>query len=146
MKSFSHKAAQSIHRPVTLCHGALKVSLQDYGCNSTNILAISEAYGVRGAGILTISSVPGILEKRERLLRLSHKFANLPDQIQEKYETPLTHYSFGWSHGQEYFGGMPDISKGSYYADVADGKSVCMRVCICFYVCTCVCMNVCERV
>jgi hypothetical protein len=32
-------------------------------------------------------------------------------------ETPEWHYAVGWSHGKEKFEGMPDLLKGSFYAN-----------------------------
>ena len=40
------------------------------------------------------------------------------DNIKEKYVHAESNYSFGWSHGKEKMkGGIPDIAKGSYYAN-----------------------------
>jgi len=41
----------------------------------------------------------------------------LPDEVKEKYSHPESFYSFGWSHGKEKLQGVPDKSKGSYYAN-----------------------------
>jgi len=78
--------------------------------------SIKEAYGYDGLGILVVRGVPNLDEKRRILLPLSHKYANLPDEIKEKTVHKESFYSFGWSHGKEYMSeGKPDFSKGSYY-------------------------------
>jgi len=46
--------------------------------------SIKEAYGYDGLGILVVRGVPNLDEKRRKLLPLSHKYANLPDEIKEK--------------------------------------------------------------
>jgi isopenicillin N synthase-like dioxygenase len=78
--------------------------------------SIKVAYGFDGLGILVVSGVPGIEEKRAKTLPLAQKFANLSDEIKEKMVHKESFYSFGWSHGKEMMKkGVPDFSKGSYY-------------------------------
>ena len=78
--------------------------------------AIQAAFGPSGLGILLISNVPGLAEKRRRLLNQSHELASLPDK--SKIEDMESSYSFGWSHGKEKLvDGRPDIYKGSFYAN-----------------------------
>ena len=70
----------------------------------------------QGLGILAVSGVPTMGEKRQRLLPLSRRFANLPSGTKAKYVHPQSFYSFGWSHGKEKLaGGRPDVTKGSFY-------------------------------
>jgi isopenicillin N synthase-like dioxygenase len=78
---------------------------------------IEKAYSFDGLGILAVLNVPTLKEKRGRLLPLARAFAELPDDIKQKYELPGTFYSFGWSHGREKLQGKPDYAKGSYYAN-----------------------------
>jgi len=79
---------------------------------------ITSAFGKEGLGIMLISGVPDLLQKRERILRVSKQFAELPEAIKEKYTHPDSHYSFGWSHGKEKMkDGKADTAKGSYYAN-----------------------------
>ncbi|GAB5033508.1 Hypothetical protein NocV09_01400420 [Nannochloropsis oceanica] len=79
---------------------------------------IEEAFGDYGLGILTVSGVPGLEEKRRALLPLAHRFASLPPALTKKYEHPQSFYSFGWSHGKETLQhGRPDWLKGSFYAN-----------------------------
>jgi len=86
--------------------------------NDSNLLEkIAEAYGYDGLGILTVANVPNLNESRMKLLPLARKFADLNDDIKNKYVHKESHYSFGWSHGQEKLQGKPDLSKGSYYAN-----------------------------
>jgi hypothetical protein len=90
-------------------------------------------------GIILIKDLPEeYSELRERLLLLAYKFAHLDESVREKYSDPSTHYrcdnqftscctpgdsfrpsilSFGWSHGKEIMNGVPDMLKGSYYAN-----------------------------
>lgn len=85
---------------------------------------IATAFGVSGVGVLTVKNVPGFVEARGRLLPLAHKFANLPEEIKAKYVDEASKYSFGWSHGKESLQGVPDASKGSYYANPQYDKPV----------------------
>jgi len=78
--------------------------------------SIQEAYGFDGLGLLVVQGVPNFEKLRQDLLPLSHKFANLSDEIKQKTTHEESFYSFGWSHGKEKMvGGQPDYSKGSYY-------------------------------
>lgn len=78
---------------------------------------IEKAYGYDGIGLLTVSNVPSLVEKRATLLPLANRLANLPADVLEKYVHEESHYSFGWSHGKENLEGKPDESKGSFYAN-----------------------------
>ncbi|OXM81272.1 hypothetical protein C364_01136 [Cryptococcus neoformans Bt63] len=69
-------------------------------------------------GIVLISDLPPQFHYlREKLFRLAHRFANMPERERAKLEKPETSYMFGWSHGKEIMNGRPDIQKGSYYAN-----------------------------
>ncbi|WWD15880.1 hypothetical protein CI109_100304 [Kwoniella shandongensis] len=69
-------------------------------------------------GIILISDLPPAFPQlRERLFRLAHRFANLPEPEREKLARPETSFLFGWSHGKEVMNGRPDTQKGSYYAN-----------------------------
>jgi len=79
---------------------------------------ITNAFGKEGLGIFLITGVPNLLQKREKILRVSKQFAELPESIKEKYTHPESHYSYGWSHGKEKMkDGKTDTAKGSYYAN-----------------------------
>jgi len=78
---------------------------------------IKTAYGFDGTGLLTVKNVPGFIEARATLLPLSKKFADLSDDVKQKYVHKESYYSFGWSHGKENLQGKPDFAKGSYYAN-----------------------------
>jgi isopenicillin N synthase-like dioxygenase len=79
---------------------------------------IIEAFGEDSLGAVLITDIPEFKRKKMKLLKLSKKFGELPEAIQEQYESPETFYSFGWSKGKEKMkGGKPDIAKGSYYAN-----------------------------
>ena len=84
---------------------------------------IEKAFGWDGLGLLAVRGVPNFLELRQKLLPLSRKFALLPEEIKKKYEHEKSFYSFGWSHGKEKMSsGVPDYSKGSYYANPLHNK------------------------
>jgi len=52
------------------------------------------------------------------VLNSIREFANLPEETREKYSSPESYHSFGWSHGKEKMkGGKSDTAKGSYYAN-----------------------------
>lgn len=77
---------------------------------------IQTAFGASGLGIILIRGVPGLIEKRSRLLRLAHELATLPDK--SLIEDAESSYSFGWSHGKERLDdGRLDVFKGSFYAN-----------------------------
>ena len=78
---------------------------------------IEAAFGKDGLGLLSVSGVPGVQERRQALLPLAWRFAALPDEVKRRYEHEASHYSFGWSHGKEKLQGRPDTHKGSYYAN-----------------------------
>jgi hypothetical protein len=71
-----------------------------------------------------VSGVPDFLPKRNEALPLARKFGLLPDATKAKYEHADSFYSFGWSHGKEKFGGMFDVSKGSFYFNPVHDKPV----------------------
>jgi len=79
--------------------------------------AVARAYSYDGLGILTVSNIPGLEERRAALLPLAKRFAELPETTKAKYEHPESFYSFGWSHGKEKLQGKPDLAKGSFYAN-----------------------------
>ncbi|KAF5355765.1 hypothetical protein D9756_004042 [Leucocoprinus leucothites] len=65
--------------------------------------AIDEAFGShpKSLGIIIVRDLP--LEysaHRERLLKLAYQFAQLLEDVREKYTHPASRYSFGWSHGK----------------------------------------------
>ncbi|ETW02410.1 hypothetical protein, variant [Aphanomyces invadans] len=62
---------------------------------------IEAAFGPDGLGILAVSNVPDVENRRSRCLPLAYKVANLPNDVKQKYELPDAYYSFGWSHGKE---------------------------------------------
>lgn len=78
---------------------------------------IEAAFGAEGLGLLTVSGVPGVAERRQALLPLARRFASLPGHVKERYEHAASFYSFGWSHGKEKLQGRPDTHKGSWYAN-----------------------------
>ena len=96
----------------------VKISYEDVMNPNTDLSAkIDEAYNYNGYGILAVSDIPNLVEKRLRLLKIGNKFANLSSDITNKYEHEKSFFSVGWSHGKELFQGIPDYSKGSWYAN-----------------------------
>jgi hypothetical protein len=78
---------------------------------------VEAAFGAEGLGLLTVSGVPGVAERRRALLPLARRFALLPEEVKRRYEHAASSFSFGWSHGKEKLQGRPDVHKGSYYAN-----------------------------
>jgi len=78
---------------------------------------IERAFGADGIGLLTVKNVPELVRLRGELLPLARKFAELENDVKEKYVHAKSFYSFGWSHGKEKLQGKPDSSKGSFYAN-----------------------------
>ncbi|KAI9184335.1 hypothetical protein H9P43_003388 [Blastocladiella emersonii ATCC 22665] len=79
--------------------------------------AIEKAYGSANdcLGVLVVKNVPGLADKRLRLLELASKLGNLPKETLAKAHDEVTEW-VGWSHGDEVFNGRPDLAKGSFYA------------------------------
>ena len=78
---------------------------------------IEEAYNDDGLGVMVVNNIPGFKERRERLLPMAQKMANLNDERKAAMEKAEWHYSVGWSYGKEKFQGVPDLLKGSFYAN-----------------------------
>ena len=96
----------------------ISVSYNDLISSKDITKLIKQAYGLNGLGIILVTDYPNLGEKKTKLLKLSQIFANLPNKIKEKYVHKESNYSFGWSHGKEKMkGGIPDVAKGSYYAN-----------------------------
>eukprot|EP01128_Nolandella_sp_AFSM9_P005265 TRINITY_DN2513_c0_g1_i1.p1 TRINITY_DN2513_c0_g1~~TRINITY_DN2513_c0_g1_i1.p1 ORF type:complete len:128 (-),score=29.76 TRINITY_DN2513_c0_g1_i1:815-1174(-) len=62
---------------------------------------IEKAYGYDGLGLIVISDVPTLPEKRQALLPLAYEYSKLPEEVKEKTVNASSHYSNGWSHGKE---------------------------------------------
>lgn len=95
-----------------------KINYEDL-IKSHNINSIIEkAYGKDGLGILLIEDVPNLMFLRENLLQSIKEFAELPENIKNKYVHDKSNYSVGWSHGKEKMKkGNADYKKGSFYAN-----------------------------
>mgnify|MGYP005847569377 CR=1 FL=1 len=78
---------------------------------------IKNAYGSDGLGILAVSGVPDMTDLRQILLPLAAKIPKLPQEELQGLEKEEFSYAVGWSHGKEKFEGVPDLSKGSFYAN-----------------------------
>jgi hypothetical protein len=69
-------------------------------------------------GVIAVSDVPYLKERRGRLLPLAARLAHLDEDILERYTRPKCNYSVGWSRGQECMKpGQRDSLKGSFYAN-----------------------------
>ncbi len=96
---------------------SVSIKFEDLYSQKTDLFPLIEkAYGSDGLGILVVEDVPGFQEKREKALRLIHQFAHLPEKTLERYESPSTNYSRGWSRGKEIYRNEPDYLKGSFYS------------------------------
>lgn len=94
------------------------ISFQDLTSRSNLFDSIKKAFDADGLGLLIVKDVPGYVEARAQCLPFGFRFGNLPDNLKAKYEDEESFYSFGWSCGKEKMsGGLPDIAKGSYYAN-----------------------------
>lgn len=90
--------------------------LLDPRIRTQDLERIRRAYGTDGMGVALVRGIPGVREKRNRLLRMASEIASLPSTKLLELEDPLSRYNFGWSHGKETLeGGRPDRMKGSYY-------------------------------
>ena len=96
----------------------ITISFYDIIYNKVKKEDIKSAFGIEGKGIILVKDLPDFQKERIKLLDLSRKFANLPDDVKTQYEDPNSNYSFGWSHGKEKMKkNTPDFAKGSYYAN-----------------------------
>eukprot|EP00262_Sarcandra_glabra_P008339 TRINITY_DN21786_c0_g1_i1.p1 TRINITY_DN21786_c0_g1~~TRINITY_DN21786_c0_g1_i1.p1 ORF type:complete len:397 (-),score=53.37 TRINITY_DN21786_c0_g1_i1:449-1516(-) len=99
-------------RTVTISHSELQDKDGDLS------MKIEDGFGPQGLGILSVSDVPGYSLLRQKLLHLSHRLANFPEEVKKELEDPDSRYSFGWSHGKEMIEtGKLDVMKGSFYAN-----------------------------
>ncbi|KAI9352012.1 hypothetical protein BDR26DRAFT_850218 [Obelidium mucronatum] len=81
--------------------------------------AFKTAFGTASSLGLIIVQLPAnhpFHAQRHRLLALAPKVAALPSTTKSSLEHPESKYSFGWSHGKELMGGIPDVRKASFYA------------------------------
>ncbi|KAL0250375.1 hypothetical protein I308_102548 [Cryptococcus tetragattii IND107] len=103
-------------KPVTISYSALAFDGKKEDLQQQVFHALGTHKGA--LGIVLISDLPPqFLYLREKLFRLAHRLANMPEKERAKLEKPETSYMFGWSHGKEIMNGRPDIQKGSYYAN-----------------------------
>jgi isopenicillin N synthase-like dioxygenase len=89
--------------------------LVDPNCDLNDYIAEAFGNNPNCLGLCFVKGVPGLLEKREKLLRLASSLAALPKEELDGLEHPESTYSFGWSHGKEIMNGKPDFAKGSFY-------------------------------
>jgi hypothetical protein len=100
---------------VTVSYSDL-ITFDESNPNELLVESVARAFGSDGLGILAVTDIPHLDEKRRQLLPLAARLPALPDLAE--CERPDLHYSFGWSHGKEQLRpGVPDLAKGSYYAD-----------------------------
>ena len=79
-----------------------------------------QAFGRGGLGVILVTGVPGVEQKRERLLPLASAVQALPAAERQKLESPESRFNFGYSCGRETLeGGQPDTYKASYYGAAA---------------------------
>jgi len=78
---------------------------------------IFKGFGPTGLGALVIAGIPGFSEARAKLLPLSYKLAHASDAVKASCEDPESLWNAGWSHGKEKLGDVPDVAKGSFYAN-----------------------------
>ncbi|GAA6020138.1 hypothetical protein JCM11491_005540 [Sporobolomyces phaffii] len=79
-------------------------------------------------GLLLVKDLPpSFPHLRKRLLLLSNEFASLPEEVREKYTSPQTQFSFGWSHAKEIMNGKPDLLKGSFYNNPSQDETPGLR-------------------
>ncbi|WVQ70116.1 uncharacterized protein L199_008341 [Kwoniella botswanensis] len=106
----------TIYEPTTI---SLSDLLSDTGSEELNHKIVAALGSGPGClGIIVIKDLPSDFpDLREKLFRLAHRFATLPDEIKEIFTSPETSYLFGWSHGKEIMNGKPDTQKGSFYAN-----------------------------
>jgi isopenicillin N synthase-like dioxygenase len=78
---------------------------------------VGQAFGSAESalGILAVTGVPLMQDKRQRLLPMARQVALLEDKSEVVCEA--SKYQTGWSHGKEIFAGKPDLAKGSFYAN-----------------------------
>jgi len=79
---------------------------------------IERGFGEDGLGLILITNVPNLTEKRAKLLRSTYNLGKLPEKVLDQYEHAPSYYSVGWSRGKEMLAkDTPDYAKGSYYGN-----------------------------
>jgi isopenicillin N synthase-like dioxygenase len=79
-------------------------------------VALEQAFGPTGTGIVALRNVPGFVQAKEAFLPLAHTLATLPaDYLEANMTDPESLYNAGWSHGKEKLGDKADLAKGSFY-------------------------------
>jgi len=70
-------------------------------------------------GIIAVIEIPGLREKRDKLLPLARELTKLPSSDLDEVVVPEAGYQVGWSHGKEKLEGLNkfDLAKGSFYAN-----------------------------
>lgn len=86
-------------------------------------------------GIIAITDITELEEKRNNLLPLARTISMLPADDLDEIEVPEASYQVGWSHGKEKLEGVGkfDLAKGSFYANpitddfVSEYKEKCSK-------------------
>jgi len=110
----------TIQKPVVLpSHQPVTISYHDLLNGKADLnRSIENAFGRDGLGLILIKDYPELKQKRQRILKISHQFASLPEHVKAKYIDEKSMYAYGWSHGVEKLAsGKTDTQKGSYYAN-----------------------------
>ena len=81
----SNSLRMKSEKPVT-------ISYTDYKEGKDLNDAIGAAFGKTGLGLVVISDLPDFQKERYAALRSIRQFANLPDEVKDKYTHPQSNY------------------------------------------------------
>ncbi|KIR74154.1 hypothetical protein I310_01752 [Cryptococcus deuterogattii CA1014] len=90
-------------RPVTISYSALTFGGKKEDLQQQVFHALGTHKGALGIALISgkYNLPPQFLYLREKLFRLAHRLANMPEKERAKLEKPETSHMFGWSHGKE---------------------------------------------
>ena len=70
------------------------ISYADFNTGADFTTAISQAFGKDGLGLIVVKDFPDFQKEREAALRAVRDFANLPEEVKERYTDPVSNYRY----------------------------------------------------
>ena len=78
---------------------------------------LDSALGRTGLGIIAVRNIPSYPSLRRKFLKQGHSLALLDASDKAPLIVKGVSYPMGWRHGTDQYHGVPDFSKGSFYAN-----------------------------
>ena len=70
------------------------ISYADFNNGKDFTSAISQAFGKEGLGLIVVKDFPDFQKEREAALRAVRDFANLPEEVKDRYTDPVSNYRY----------------------------------------------------